>query len=110
MLVIVAAVVVLVVQFSFKPQKHFICVLALIWSLNGEIMGGRPAGECSHTKAPCLSKGSGCLAVSGPCAEVETEAEAIRLGFHGRQSYKGVSNERPGWMRRVRGVSSSPAA
>lgn len=51
-------------------------------------MGGRRAGECSHTKAPCLSKGSGCLAVSGPWAEVE--AEAIRLGFHGRQSSMGV--------------------
>lgn len=71
-------------------------------------MGGRRAPECSHTKAPCLSKGSGCLAVSGPWAEVETEA--IRLGFHGRLSCMGVSNERPGWMRRVRGVSSSPAA
>lgn len=70
-------------------------------------MGGRQAGECSHTKAPCLSKGSGCLAVSGPWAEVET---AIRLGFHGRRSCTGVSNERPGWMRRVRGVSSSPVA
>lgn len=73
-------------------------------------MGGRQAGECSHTKAPCLSKGSGCLAVSGPWAEVKTEAEAIRLGFHGRRSCMGVTNERPGWMRRVRGVSSSPAA
>lgn len=71
-------------------------------------MGGRRAPECSHTKAPCLSKGSGCFAVSGPWAEVETEA--IRLGFHGRLSCMGVSNERPGWMRRVRSVSSSPAA
>lgn len=53
-------------------------------------MGGRQGGECSHTKAPRLSKGSGCLTVSGPWAEVETEAEAIRLGFHGRQSCMGV--------------------
>lgn len=73
-------------------------------------MGGRQAGECSHTKAVCLSKGSGCLAVSGLGDGVGTEAEAIRLGFHSRWSCMGISNERPGWMRRVRGVSSSPAA
>lgn len=73
-------------------------------------MGGRQVGECSHTKALFPSKGSGCLAVSGPWAEVETEAEDIRLGFHGRWSCTGVTNERPGWMRSVRGVSSSSAA
>ena len=43
-------------------------------------MGGRQAGERSHTKAPCLSKGSGCLAVSEPWAEVETEAEVYKIG------------------------------
>ena len=65
--VIVAAVVILVAELSFKPQKRFICELALILeSSNGGIMGGRQAGERSHTKAACLSEGSGCLAVSGP--------------------------------------------
>lgn len=39
---IVAAAVAL--QSSFKPQKRFICELALIWSSNGGIMGGRQAG------------------------------------------------------------------
>lgn len=64
----------------------------------------------SHTKALCLSKGSGCLAAAGPWAEVESEAGAIRVGFCRRWSCMGISNERHGWMRRVRGVSSSPAA
>ncbi len=71
-------------------------------------MGGRQAH--SHTKAPFLSKGSGWLTVSGPWAEVETEAEVLRSGFHERWSCMGVSNERPGWMRSVRGVSSFPTA
>lgn len=69
-------------------------------------MGGRRATQ----RPPCLSEGSGCLAVSGPWAEVESEAIRGVGVSRNDGAATGVSNERPGWMRRVRGVSSSPAA
>lgn len=61
-LVIVAAVVMLPVQSSYKPQKHFICALALILEPES---GNNRRQTHSHTKAASLSRGSGSLAFTG---------------------------------------------
>lgn len=67
-------------------------------------MGGRQARDRSHTKAPCSLRGLAAWSAQGPRRGLRL---GLRLGFQGRQSCMGVSNERPGQMRRVRGVSSS---
>lgn len=54
----------------------------------GTGLGGRDngrqqtsCGDCSHTKASVPRRGLAAWLSRGPEAEVETEAEAIRLGF-----------------------------